>query len=111
MLSDDMADACVFLMGLADDRFASLIKPERPPLINIGCGRDITIRELAETIAELVGFSGRLIFDASKPDGTPRKLLDVSRINALGWRARIALEDGLQQTYRWFLAHEETLRA
>jgi GDP-L-fucose synthase len=100
MLSADMADACLFLMALADDQFDSLIHEERAPLINIGCGRDITIRELAEIIAQLVGFSGKLTFDTSKPDGTPRKLLDVSRLTALGWEHATPLSIGLEQTCR-----------
>jgi GDP-L-fucose synthase len=74
-------------------------------LYNIGTGTDVTIRELAETICRVVGFRGRLEWDASKPDGTPRKLLDVSRMASLGWRARIALEDGIRQTYDWYRNH------
>jgi GDP-L-fucose synthase len=105
MLSDDMADACLFLMRLEDEQFDSLIfnssiKEDRAPLINIGCGRDITIRELAETIAQLVGFSGKLVFDTTKPDGTPRKLLDVSRLKALGWERATPLRIGLEQACR-----------
>ena len=73
--------------------------------INVGSGSDLTIAELAETMAKVVGFSGRFVYDASKPDGTPRKLLDVSRLAALGWRARIALEDGLRLTYDWYKAN------
>jgi GDP-L-fucose synthase len=79
--------------------------------INVGTGVDCTIRELAETMARVTGFRGRLVFDASKPDGTPRKLMDVSRLAALGWRARIALEDGLRDTYRWFVERRERVRA
>jgi GDP-L-fucose synthase len=90
---DDLADACVFLMeaGIGDG------------IYNVGCGEDVTIAELAETIMRVVGFDGRLAFDASKPDGTPRKLLDVGRMRALGWRARIGLEDGLRRTYADYL--------
>src|SRR3546814_8935009 len=73
-------------------------------------GLDCTIRELAETIARVVGFKGRLVFDSSKPDGTPRKLLDVSRLAQIGWRAGIGLEEGLGETYRWFLENQATLR-
>jgi len=92
---DDMADACVFLMekGIGDG------------LYNIGTGVDVTIRELAETVMRVVGFNGRLEWDSSKPDGTPRKLLDVSRMAALGWRARIDLESGIRQTYAWYRDH------
>jgi GDP-L-fucose synthase len=92
---DDLADACVFLMQDYDE----------PEIINVGTGEDVTIRELAEIIGEITGFSGRIVHDTSKPDGTPRKLLDVSRLHALGWRARIPLREGLQQTYRWFVDH------
>src|SRR3546814_9868846 len=78
--------------------------------INVGTGLDCTIRELAETIARVVGFKGRLVFDSSKPDGAPRKLLDVSRLAQIGWRAGIGLEEGLGETYRWFLENKATLR-
>ena len=90
---DDMADACVYLL----DHHNS------PEIVNVGCGEDVTIRELAETICEAVGFEGEIVFDADKPDGTPRKLLDVSRLNALGWRPKIPLRDGIASTYGWFL--------
>jgi GDP-L-fucose synthase len=86
---DDLADACVHLMQSGYDG----------PLVNIGTGEDITIRELAETVMKIVGFDGRIVFDASKPDGTPRKLLDVSRLAALGWRARTSLADGIRSAY------------
>lgn len=86
---DDLADACVHLMR---SDYAG-------PLVNIGCGQDLSIRELAETVMDVVGFKGRIVFDTSKPDGTPRKLLDVSRLHALGWRARIPLRDGIAQAY------------
>jgi GDP-L-fucose synthase len=79
--------------------------------INVGTGVDCTIRELAETIARVTGFTGQLVWDSTKPDGTPRKLMDVSRLEALGWRAGIALEDGLRDAYRWFLAHAHDFRA
>jgi GDP-L-fucose synthase len=89
---DDLARACLFLLEQYDD----------PAPINVGVGHDFTIRELAELVAGVVGYDGRLAFDASKPDGTPRKLLDVSRINALGWEARIPLREGIASTYEWF---------
>jgi GDP-L-fucose synthase len=79
----------------------------RPEIINIGCGEDVTIRELAELICEVVGFHGELVFDSTKPDGTPRKLLDVSRLKALGWRPRIALREGIAQTYEWYLRQSD----
>ncbi len=90
---DDMADACVFLME----------KEIGKGLFNVGTGTDVSIRELAETIQGVVGFSGRLGWDSTKPDGTPRKLLDVSRLTALGWRARVPLNVGIRSTYEWFL--------
>ena len=99
--SDDMADACVFLMSLPDELIEPIARSEsQPPLFNVGCGMDLTIRELAELIREVVGFNGRLAFDASKPDGTPRKLLDVSRLKRLGWQAEIDLHQGLASVYR-----------
>jgi GDP-L-fucose synthase len=79
--------------------------------INVGSGVDCTVRELAETIARITGYSGRLVWDTSKPDGTPRKLMDVSRLAALGWRSRIGLEDGLRDAYRWFIEHRNEVRA
>ncbi|MBK8163336.1 MAG: GDP-L-fucose synthase [Gammaproteobacteria bacterium] len=102
--SDDLADACLFLLSLPEEQYASLLTPHAsPPLINVGCGQDVTIRELAETAQRVVGYPGRLEFDTSKPDGTPRKLLDVSRLSALGWTPRIGLADGIAQVYRWYL--------
>jgi len=98
LYSDDLAQACVFLMNLPDADFNQLMSAEQPPLINIGTGEDVTIRELAELVCKVVGFDGELVFDTSRPDGTPRKLLDVSRIKSLGWRARTSLEDGIRLT-------------
>jgi GDP-L-fucose synthase len=97
--SDDLAQACCFLMNLDEALFSSLLSDDHPPLINIGTGEDVTIRELAETVARVIGFEGRLRFDTTKPDGTPRKLMDVSRLHALGWRHSIGLEDGLRRTW------------
>lgn len=94
--SDDLAQACVFLMNLPDEKYDSLLREDMPPLLNIGTGEDMTIRELAELICKVVGFEGELEFDPSKPDGTPRKLLDVGRIESLGWKAQTSLEDGLR---------------
>lgn len=111
--SDDMADACVFLMALPEPDFDRLLGGPaachlpgsfQPPLINIGCGEDLTIRELAELVKEVVGFPGELAWDRSRPDGTPRKLMDVSRLSALGWRPRIPLREGVRRTYEDFLA-------
>ncbi len=101
--ADDMADACVFLMNLDEARYATLVRADEPPLINIGCGRDQTIRELAELVAKVVGYGGELHWDTSKPDGTPRKLLDVGKLTSLGWKPRIGLEDGLRRAYDDFL--------
>ena len=97
--SDDLAEACVFLMELDEPKYATLLNATDPPLINIGTGVDVTIAELAHLAARVVGFTGRLVFDASKPDGTPRKLMDVTRIEALGWKHRIALEQGVAETW------------
>jgi GDP-L-fucose synthase len=98
--SDDMADACVFLMNLSDDVYGPIARSElQAPLLNVGCGEDLTVRELAELIRDVVGFKGRLTFDASKPDGTPRKLLDVTRMKELGWQAGISLSDGITAVY------------
>jgi GDP-L-fucose synthase len=102
--SDDMADSCVFLMNLPDTEYGHLLESKvHAPLLNIGCGEDLTIRELAELICEVVGFHGELVFDTSKPDGTPRKLLDVSRMKELGWEARIPLRHGLAAVYQEYL--------
>jgi GDP-L-fucose synthase len=108
LYSEDLAQACVFLMQLPDSEFQRLIDNEHAPLINIGTGEDVTIRELAELVAAELGFAGELRFDTTKPDGTPRKLLDVSRIHALGWRATTKLPEGIRKTYR---AAEAQLRA
>ncbi|QJR16484.1 GDP-L-fucose synthase family protein [Usitatibacter palustris] len=108
--SDDMAEACMHLMSLPDARFGPLLGSDevatgafQPPIVNIGSGTDQTIAELAALIARIVGYSGTIELDRSKPDGTPRKLLDVSRLNESGWRPRIGLEDGLRLTYQDFL--------
>ena len=94
---DDLADACVFLM----QNYSS------PDIVNVGWGKDISIRELAEVISSVVGFSGRLEFDPSKPDGTPRKLLDTSKLAAIGWRPEIGLHEGIASTYDWYRSHIE----
>lgn len=107
---DDMAAASVHVMELDS---ATLNVHTTPMLshINVGTGQDCSIRELAETIARVTGFHGRLIFDSSKPDGTPRKLMDVGRLKALGWEASIALEAGLYDAYRWFVDNQNNIRA
>lgn len=104
MHSDDVAEACLFLMNLDDERYGSLLREDAPPLINIGTGEDVTIRELAEMVARVVGFTGELVFDTSKPDGTPRKQMDVGLLHGLGWKHRVELEDGIRRT--WELARE-----
>ena len=106
LYSDDMADACIHLLSLADSSVEGLFTDSNPPLVNIGCGEDMTIAELAATIAQAVGFGGVLRFDHGKPDGTPRKLLDSGRINALGWRNCTTLHDGIAHAYRDFILAE-----
>lgn len=104
LYSDDMADACVFLLeNINNPKIEYLFNEIKPPLINIGCGEDLTIRELAETIASVVSFEGKLNFDTSKPDGTMRKWLDVSRLTDLGWSAKTKLEEGIAMAYQDFL--------
>lgn len=99
LYSEDLAEACVFLLNLDDARYGALLAEDAPPLINIGTGEDVTIRELAETVARVLGFSGDLVFDHTKPDGTPRKLLDVSRLRSLGWHHTTGLEQGIGLTW------------
>jgi nucleoside-diphosphate-sugar epimerase len=101
---DDMADACLFVLDLPQATYAQNTRPMLSH-INVGTGEDVSIAELAEILARVTGFSGRITYDRSRPDGTPRKLLDVSRLAALGWRSTIRLEDGVRQTYDWFLKH------
>ena len=108
---DDMADACVHLMNLPFEKYSHHIQGPMCSHVNVGTGIDVTIEKLANLIAKTVGFEGRLIFDASKPDGTPRKVLDVSRLNRMGWYHSIELEQGLASTYRWFLKNESSLRS
>jgi len=97
---DDMADATVYLMNHYNDA----------DIVNIGTGEDVKISELADTVKETVGYKGEIIYDASKPDGTPRKLMDVSKLNDLGWKAKITLKDGVMDTYNWFLDNQDALR-
>ena len=99
MFSNDFADACVHLMTLDDASFGMLLSEDHPPLINVGYGSDVTIRELAETVCHVLGFTGALVFDASKPDGTPRKLMDSSRLRALGWKPKVDLETGIRLAF------------
>jgi GDP-L-fucose synthase len=112
LLATEMADACLFLMQLDEPVFRSLLGADEtttgefsPPLVNIGVGEDVTILELARLIAEVTGFAGEIELDRSKPDGTPRKLMDVSRLNALGWKAKIGLREGLRIAYEDFCSN------
>lgn len=102
LYSDDMADACLFLASLPEEQFSALVSSSQLPMINIGAGQDITVRAVAEMIADVVGFDGELKFDTSKPDGTPRKLLDVTKLARIGWSARIELREGLTRAYSFF---------
>jgi len=111
LYSADMADACVYLMNLNDERYQALLGSDEsatgrfePPLVNIGVGHDVTIAELAELVRQTTGFKGRIVYDRDKPDGTPRKLMDVSLLARTGWTARTALVDGLRSAYAEFVA-------
>lgn len=106
---DDMAEACVFVMNLSQEKYEQQTQPMLSH-INVGSGVDCSIRELVETVAKVVGYKGDIKFDSTKPDGTPRKLMDASRTNRLGWMAKISLENGLKRTYDWFLLNQTKLR-
>ncbi len=103
--SDDLADASVFLIGLPDKTYGAILEPQSiiPPIINIGCGEDLTIHDLAEIVNQVVGFHGKIIYDPSKPDGTPRKLLNCEKINRLGWTPKVTLREGIAKSYKDFL--------
>lgn len=103
LYSDDMADACLYLLEQTEGRLQELFSDAQPPLVNVGCGEDLTIRELAELIKDIVGFSGELTFDTSKPDGTMRKLLDVDKLSKMGWRATTTLRNGIETSYQSYL--------
>ncbi|MBW2511000.1 MAG: GDP-L-fucose synthase, partial [Deltaproteobacteria bacterium] len=108
---DDMANGSVFVMEMDDATLAEkLLNYPEPCFVNLGTGVDVTIRELAEAVKAVVGFEGELVFDTKKPDGTMRKLLDVSRMKSLGWEAKVALRDGIEKTYEWFLKHQDYFR-
>jgi len=111
LYSEDMADACVYLMSLPDAQFIPLLGQDRndglPPLMNVGVGHDLSIRELAETVKEVVGYPGAIEFDSTKPDGTPRKLMDVGRLNAMGWHASTSMQSGLAVAYQDFIAQDK----
>ncbi|RII24951.1 MAG: GDP-fucose synthetase [Geobacter sp.] len=105
---DDLADACLFLMTLDDTAYCSLLQdPAAPALVNVGSGQEVSILGLALLIKDVVGYGGELVFDVSRPDGTPRKLADSSRIHGLGWQHRVDLQTGLSETYRWFQENYE----
>ena len=106
---DDLADACLHILSLPKSRVEAATSP-RCSHINVGTGTDVTIHDLATTLCRVIGYDGNLEFDKSKPDGAPRKLLDVSRLNSLGWRARTSLEEGLTRTYKWFVNNRGNLR-
>jgi GDPmannose 4,6-dehydratase/GDP-L-fucose synthase len=106
---DDMAAACVFLLNLRKDVYAENTEPMLSH-INVGTGSDVSIADLARAIAQVTGFEGRISFDATKPDGAPRKLLNVSRLTNMGWTAGVSLEEGIRQTYDWYLANQGSLR-
>jgi len=105
LFSNDLADACVHLLNLPPEQIKWMFSAQHPPLINIGSGADISIKELAQIVKQTVGFEGELVFDTTKPDGTPRKLLDVSRLKQLGWRYRVELAEGVSAAYDAFLTH------
>lgn len=112
LYSEDMADACVFLMNLQDEKYESLLGSDEaktgkfePPLVNIGVGEDVTIKELAETVKQVVGYEGEIVFDTTKPDGTARKLMDVGRLTAIGWQSATQLTAGLSNAYADFVKH------
>jgi GDP-L-fucose synthase len=104
LYSEDMAEACVQLLACADEKLATLLPADQAPLVNIGCGEDVTIRELAELARGVVGCSAAILWDHDKPDGTPRKLLDIARLKALGWRQTVGLEAGIRLAYADFLS-------
>ena len=104
LYSDDMAAACVHLMRLPKDKLATVVNPEAPPMVNVGCGEDQTIRELAGIVRRVVGADVEIEWDTSKPDGTPRKQLDIGKLTALGWRQTVGLEEGIRKTYEDFKA-------
>ena len=107
---DDMAAACVHVMNLSKESYQSSTEPMLSHL-NVGTGEDVTIRELAETIRQVVGYQGEITWDSSKPDGTPRKLMDANKLKSLGWQPQVVLAEGLANTYRWFVEHQGEFKA
>lgn len=113
LYSDDMADACIFLMNLPEEKYQTLLGSDEaktgafmPPVVNLGVGEDVTIKELAESVKQVVGYEGEIEFDTTKPDGTPKKLLNIERIAALGWSAQTTLKQGMAITFAAYLANE-----
>ncbi|MDX9818272.1 MAG: NAD-dependent epimerase/dehydratase family protein, partial [Desulfococcus multivorans] len=104
LYSDDLADACLFLMNMSDAELTPLLTEEHPPLVNIGCGEDLPIAELVRLVKKAVAYQGDIVWDRSKPDGTMRKLLDVSRMTQLGWQAKTPLPEGIRMAYEDFLS-------
>jgi GDP-L-fucose synthase len=104
---DDLANACIFLNRLNKSIYHEILNPNQIPLINIGCGKDQTIKELSETVAQVVGYKGNVQWDLHKPDGTPQKLLDISKINKLGWKPKILLKNGIRNVYKWYVTNKE----
>ena len=111
LYSADMADACVYLMSLPEREFVQFVNHDSAPLVNIGCGEDLTIRELVNMVKDIVGFDGKVEWDSSKPDGTPQKLLDVNRLSVAGWRPKTELGDGIKEAYDDFLTKYEQEQA
>jgi GDP-L-fucose synthase len=107
---EDMAAACLHVMALDKEKYQSCTEPMLSHL-NVGTGEDVTVRELAETIQDVVGYQGQISWDITKPDGTPRKLMDISKLKSLGWQPKIALKEGLDRTYRWFVEHQGQFKA
>lgn len=107
---EDMAAACLHVMALDKEKYQSCTEPMLSHL-NVGTGEDVTVRELAETIQDVVGYQGQISWDITKPDGTPRKLMDISKLKSLGWQPKIALKEGLDRTYQWFVEHQGQFKA
>ena len=107
LYSDDMADACIYLLEQSEYRLQALFNEDTPPLVNVGCGEDLTIRELAELVKSVVGYTGKLVFDTSKPDGTMRKLMDVNRLRQIGWMASTKMYKGIENAYKSYLGGVE----
>ncbi len=111
LYNQDLAAACVYLLNMDQTKYDAFVSStDQPPLVNIGYGQDVTIKELAAIVAEAIGFKGKIVWDSSKPDGTPRKLMDSSRIFAMGWRPTVKLQDGIHLDYQDFLARKDTFK-